>query len=126
MRSPDEIYKSLKACATDKDCRNCGYIDMDGGCLDNIMKDALTCIRQLEDRVEELEVKPVKPDGGLPNGWIEIHGDYGRAMVVDAAKVVSVEEGYPIDRRIVRFAGTFAYSSESVEEIMQKIREATS
>lgn len=56
MKSPEEIYKSLKACATEEDCRNCGYAGTDtGGCINELMKDALEYIKQLKARIAHLE-----------------------------------------------------------------------
>lgn len=131
MRDPNEIKRALRQCAeyrTIGDCIGCPYTDT-RSCSDLLMLDALSLIEQLDARIVELEAKPDKPapaQSNLPKGWIEIHSDYGGVMVIDSSKVVSVEEGYPIDRRIVRFAGTYVVASESVEEILEKIREATS
>lgn len=56
MRSPEEIYKSLKVCATENDCRNCGYKDINGSdCVNELMKDALEYIKQLKARIAHLE-----------------------------------------------------------------------
>lgn len=126
MKDPNRIKRALKVCLdrTWGECCECPYDCLDK-CNDTLMIDALAYIEQIEARITELEAKPTKPDSGLPKGWIEIHGDSGRKMFIGASKVVSVEEGSPIDRRIVRFVGSWVYSSESVEEILEKIREAT-
>lgn len=96
---------------------SCPYRGVDD-CTEMLELDALAYI-------EQLEAAPAPAQDGLPKGWIEIHGDIGETMVVDASKVTSVEETCAVKRRIVRFAGTWIYASESVEEIMRKIREAT-
>ena len=128
MKNPEEIKKALELCVRDEDdCVMCPYFR--GEKCYEVKRDALTYIRQLETRIAELEAKPSKPapapaQDGLPKGWVRVLGDYGEALVIDASKVVSVEDCYPVDRRIVRFSGTHIYSSESVKEIIAKIKEA--
>lgn len=55
MKSPDDIKKGLAVCATlDGDCENCPY---DDGrqllCVDQLKKDALAYINQLEDAIDK-------------------------------------------------------------------------
>lgn len=121
MRDPNEIKRALKICACSAfdGCKDCPCIGLNA-CKYVLMIDALAYIEQLESAPA-----PAEPENDLPKGWIKIRGDYGEEIVVDASKIASVEGCYPVNRRIVRFAGTFTYSSESVKEILEKIREAT-
>lgn len=61
MKTPDEIKRGLKCCASENGCVRCPYKDEDMPyvCVD-VVVDALAYIRQLEARVAELE-KPLEP-----------------------------------------------------------------
>lgn len=64
MKTPDEIKKGLKICYMGIDCEKCPY---DTGpapvCYDDMKRDALTYIQQLEKRLSDVNASPF--DGGM-------------------------------------------------------------
>lgn len=50
--TPDEIKKSLRMCTEHKCAPSCLYYEVETGCCDALMKDALDYIERLENRVK--------------------------------------------------------------------------
>lgn len=52
MKTPDKIKKSLRMCTEHKCAPSCLSYEVETGCCDALMKDALAYIEQLEEERE--------------------------------------------------------------------------
>ena len=64
--TPDEIKKSLRMCTEHKCASSCLSYEVETGCCDALMEDALAYIEQLENRAEPVQhgywIIPTPPD----------------------------------------------------------------
>ena len=51
LKTPDEIKKSLFCCSVNRSCNKCPLFETAPYCINNVMKDALCYIEQLEERI---------------------------------------------------------------------------
>lgn len=65
MKTPEQIKFGLLCLWTDSSCNNCAYYEH--GCVDNVQKDALQYIEQLEAKIPKwISVKERLPDVKTP------------------------------------------------------------
>ena len=82
MKTPDEIKKSLRMCTEHKCVPSCLSYEVETGCCDALMEDALAYIEQLENRAEPknrvltLEEVDAHCEGGADAAplWVEFDG----------------------------------------------------
>ena len=72
MKTPGEIKYGLHCLWTDCSCKDCGYDE--NGCVEQVEKDALAYIEQLEDQIRDLTKKVQAQSGTDMNvpRWISV------------------------------------------------------